>query len=249
MHGLTILSNLAELENSNYEGYKMLGYKLKETGEYENALSAFKKVLELRPADPQSYRDCALAYGDLGKYQQALQMLNTGLTKTYIEEMYDMYEGIEEVFLTEINHLVTLHKNKLNLEGIDKKILSSMEMDLRIVMNWNLSNTDIDLWITDPTGEKCYYENTQTKIGARLTDDFTEGFGPEQFMLKKTVKGKYKIEIDFYSDSEVKLPVPVTMMLEVYKYYGTAREEKKIITLQLQRDTGREVFVGEVDFN
>ena len=30
-----------------------------------------------------------------------------------------------------------------------------MPVDLRIVMNWNMNNTDIDLWVTDPNEEKC----------------------------------------------------------------------------------------------
>ena len=45
--GLKILSNLAEMENANYELYKMLGYKLKEAGDYENEVTAFKKVVEM----------------------------------------------------------------------------------------------------------------------------------------------------------------------------------------------------------
>ena len=117
-NGLTILSNLAELENGSYELYKMLGYKLKEAREYEGELSAFKKVKELRPNDPQSYRDCALAYLDLGNYQQALDMLYEGMTKSYSNEMDRMYSGIEEIFLTEINRIIALHKNELNLKNV-----------------------------------------------------------------------------------------------------------------------------------
>ena len=71
-------------------------------------------------------------------------------------------------------------------------------------MNWNMNNTDIDLWITDPNGEKCYYSNPATAIGGKISNDFTEGFGPEQFLLKKGIKGKYKIEIDYFNDAQTK---------------------------------------------
>jgi TonB-dependent SusC/RagA subfamily outer membrane receptor len=245
--GLTILSNLAELENGNYELYKMLGYKLKEAGDYEAALSAFKKVLELRPNDPQSFRDCALAHLDMGHYQQALDMLYEGLTKSYSDEMDRMYEGIEEVFLTEINRIIALHKKELKLGKIDKQLIAPMPADVRVVMNWNKNNTDIDLWVTDPNGEKCYYSHNTTAIGGRMSNDFTEGFGPEQFMLKTGVKGKYKIQINYYNDTQVTMAGPTTIMAEIYLHYGTAREEKKIITLQMEKGKQGEIFIGEVE--
>lgn len=245
-NGITVLTNLAEMENSNYELYKMLGYKLKEAGDFEGELAAFKKVLELRPADPQSYRDCALANADLGNYQQALDMLYEGMTKSYSAEMNRMYYGIEEIFLTEINRLISLHKNRLDLKNIDKKLITAMPSDVRVVMNWNKNNTDIDLWVTDPNGEKCYYSHKTTQMGGRMSDDFTEGFGPEQFILKTGSKGKYKIQINYFGDTQVTLSGPTTVMAEIYLYYGTNKEEKRIVTLQMEGKRG-EIFIGEVE--
>lgn len=247
VNGISVLSNLAELENGSYELYKMLGYKLKEAADFEGELSAFKKVLELRPSDPQSYRDCALAYEDLGNYQQALDMLYEGMTKSYSTEMNRMYYGIEEIFLVEINRLISRHKQNLNLKNIDKQLIAPMPADIRVVMNWNKNNSDIDLWVTDPNGEKCFYSHKQTEIGGRMSDDFTEGFGPEQFMLKTGVKGKYKIQINYYSDRQVTIAGPTTVMAEIYLHYGTDKEEKRIITLQMQKDKEGEVFIGEVE--
>ncbi len=246
-NGITILSNLAEMENSNYELYKMLGYKLKEAGEYEGELSAFNKVKELRPTDPQSFRDCALANLDLGNEQIALDILYEGMTKSYSQEMNRMYSGIEEIFLTEINRILALHKTGLNTKNIDKKLVAPMPSDLRVVMNWNKNNTDIDLWVTDPNGEKCFYSHKTTAIGGRMSDDFTEGFGPEQFMLKKGIKGKYKIQINYYNDTQVTIAGPTTIMAEIYLHYGTSKEERKVITLQMEKGKQGEVFVGEVE--
>lgn len=247
INGLTVLSNLAEMENSNYELYKMLGYKLKEAGEYEDELAAFKKVLDLRSSDPQSYRDCALAYEDLGNHQQALDMLYEGMTKSYSNEMRQLYNGIEEIFLTEINRIIALHKKTLNVKAVNKELIVAMPADIRVVMNWNKNNSDIDLWVTDPNMEKCYYSHKQSAIGGRMSSDFTQGFGPEQFLLKNGIKGKYKIQINYYSDSQVTIAGPTTIMAEIYTHYGTASEEKKIITLQMQKGKQGEVFVGEVE--
>ncbi|MEP7109197.1 MAG: VIT domain-containing protein [Ferruginibacter sp.] len=243
--GLKILSNLAELETGSYELYKMLGYKLKETGDYEGEMIAFKKLVELRPLDPQSYRDYALALDDAGRHQDALNQLYEGLTKSYSEEMRDIYDGIEEIFLLEINRLVTLHP-KLRLKEIPKSLIQSMPVDLRIVMNWNMNNTDIDLWVTDPNEEKCMYTHTATDIGGRISDDFTEDFGPEQFILKNSLKGKYRIEINYFGDTQVTLAGPTTVMAEIYLHYGMPNEEKRIVILQMDKGKTGAVFIGEV---
>jgi len=118
--GITILTNLAELENGSYELYKMLGYKLKEAGDYEGELSAFKKVMELRPSDPQSFRDCALAYLDLGNYQQALDMLYEGMTKSYSSEMNRMYNGIEEIVFNRDQPNYCITQKELDIKRLIK---------------------------------------------------------------------------------------------------------------------------------
>jgi TonB-dependent SusC/RagA subfamily outer membrane receptor len=244
--GIKILSNLAEMETGSYELYKMLGYKLKESGDYEGEVIAFKKLIELRPLDPQSYRDYALALDDAGHHQQALDQLYEGMSRSYSDEMKNIYEGIEEIFLLEINRLISMHPQKLNLKAMPKAIIQPMPVDLRVVMNWNMNNTDIDLWVTDPGGEKCYYGHSSTEQGGRISNDFTDGLGPEQFILKNAVKGKYRIEINYFGDHQATLAGPTTVMAEIYLHYGMPNEEKRTITLQMEKGKSGAVFIGEV---
>ncbi len=174
-------------------------------------------------------------------------MLYEGVTKRYSPELRNKYNGIEEVFLTEINHIVLMHRKQVNTQRIGKELIVDMPMDVRVVMNWNKNNSDIDLWVTDPAGEKCYYGNRKTKSGGRMSDDFTDGFGPEQFLLKTGEKGKYRIQVNYYSDRQFTIAGPTTVMAEIYLHYGTAREERKIICLQMQKGKEGEVFIGEVE--
>ena len=246
--GLKILSNIAELDVENYELYKLLGYKLKELGETEAACSVFKKVLDWRPFEPQSYRDYGLALRDAGRYQQALDTLYLALVKNYDANVSALYPGIEETLLPEINNLVALEKNKVDASRIPKNILANMPVDIRVVLNWNMNNTDIDLWVTDPDNEKCYYAHKSTNIGGRISSDFTQGLGPEQFLLKKAIKGTYKVEVNYYGDTQVKLAGPTTIMAEVYTGYGTPAQTCRIMTLQMLPAAKGAVFVGEFDF-
>ena len=247
--GLQILTNMAEIDLENHELYKLLGYKLREAGAYEEAVTVFRKVLQWRPQEPHSYRDYGLALADAGLYQQALDTLYTALKKNYSESTAGMYHGIEEIIVTEINQLISLHKKQLDLSGIDNKLIHAMPTDVRVVLNWNKNDTDMDLWVTDPNQETCYYSHKETLIGGRLSNDFTRGYGPEQFLLKKAVRGKYQVKVNYYGDQQFKLSGPTTVMAEIFTHYSDGRQERRLITLQMEKGSKADgVLVGEFEF-
>lgn len=245
---LTILSNIADLDLENSDLYKVMAYKLKQTGNYKQALFITEKVLQWRPMDAQSYRDYALALADVGQYQKALDNLYKVLTQSYSSQSADRDAGIEEIIIAEINNLITKHGTKLNTNGIDKRLIQPLPVDVRVVLNWNKNDTDIDLWLTDPKGEKCYYSNPTTQIGGRISNDFTAGYGPEQFMLKRAVNGKYKIEVDYYGDSQFTISGPTTVTAEIYTRYATGKQQRKIIVMPLEGNSDRTRLIGEFSF-
>lgn len=250
-HGLKVLSSIADLELENEELYKLLAYKLKQAEVYDKELFATEKVLEWRPFDPQSYRDFALALEDNGQYQAALENLYKILTQSYTKELADRDNGIEETIIMEINQLITNHGSKLNLNNINPKIIAELPVNIRVVINWNKDDTDIDLWVTDPNNERCYYSHKETEIGGRLSDDFTGGFGPEQFLLKKAVKGKYKIQTNFYGEQQTGVAGPTAIMAEIYLHYATGKQERKIVVFQNQKENKEKedgVLIGEFEF-
>jgi len=246
--GVRILSNIAELDAENYELYKLMAYKLKEVGDAEAACATFRKVLEWRPFEPQSYRDYGLALEDAGYYQRALDTLYLALTKNYDQNIDGLYPGIEETLLPEINELVARHSLHPDSARISARLLKNMPVDMRVVLNWNQNNTDIDLWVTDPDNERCFYGHRFTAMGGRISNDFTRGLGPEQFLLKKAVKGRYKVEVNYYGDTQVKIAGETTLLVEVYTHYGTPEQKRSLVTLQLQRGAKGASYVGEFEF-
>ena len=250
--GLKVLSSIADLDIENEELYKLLAYKLKQAEIYDKELFITRKVLEWRPFDPQSYRDYALALEDNGQYQQALDNLYSILMQSYTRELADRDDGIEETVLMEINGLISRYGKKLDLKNINPKIIADLPVNIRVVLNWNKDDTDIDLWVTDPDNERCYYGNSQTAMGGRLSNDFTGGFGPEQFLLKKAVKGKYKIRTNFFGERQVGIAGPTAIMAEVYINYATGRQERKIVVFQNQKENGNHdddgILIGEFEF-
>ncbi|MDR1601888.1 MAG: hypothetical protein LBS42_05620 [Tannerella sp.] len=249
--GLLILSCLADLAPENAELFRTLAYKLKERGEYAAELFITGKIKEWRPMDAQSHRDHALALQDNARWQEALDCLYGVLTKSYTPEAAERIAGIEEIIVCEINNLVSRHGSRLNLDEINPKILAGLPVDIRVVINWNKDNTDIDLWVTDPDGEKCDYNHNRTETGGRLSRDFTRGYGPEQFLLKKAIDGKYTIMTNFFGETQLTLSGPTTIMAEIFLYYSSGREERRLITFQDSSAVGRGgkgVLIGEFSF-
>ncbi|MTH16905.1 VIT domain-containing protein [Flavobacterium sp. LC2016-01] len=228
---LLIISNIADLGLENHQLYKTLTYTLRQWKDYDDAVFTAKQVVKWREHEPQSLRDYALTLEDAGKYQEAFNQLIKALEVDYYGEMSGQYEGVEDVVLMDINRMMIEHSG-LKTGKLDKKYLSKMPVDIRIIMNWNQMDVDLDLHVIEPTGEECYYSHTSTAIGGRFSKDFTEGYGPEQYIIRNPVKGKYQIKTDYYGETELTENGPATIMVEIYTTRA-GKTSKKLKTIQL----------------
>jgi uncharacterized protein YfaP (DUF2135 family) len=108
-----------------------------------------------------------------------------------------------------------------------------------IVIGWTSDNSDIDLWVTDPRNEKCYYQHTETEMGGVISRDVTQGFGPEEFRLKKAWKGKYKVQANLYGDRRHDLGGAISIKADLYTDYGKPTQKRKTINFRVT--TNKEV--------
>lgn len=228
---LLILSNIADLGLENHQLYKSLTYLLRQWEAYDDALFTANQVAIWRAQEPQAHRDLGLTLEDNKKYQAAFDELIKALEVNYFAEMSGQYEGVEDIILMDINRMLTEHKS-INSEKLDKKYLNKMPIDVRIILNWNQMDTDIDLHVIEPTSEECYYGHRDTEIGARFSKDFTQGYGPEQYLLRNAVKGKYIIKTNFFGESALTENGPTTVMVEIYTTKN-GKTERTLQTIQL----------------
>ena len=240
---LRVLSNIAEMQLENHELLRILGHRLQQLKYFEFAKIVFQDLIKMREEEPQSYRDLALLLADNKEYQASADMLY----KMIITKWDGRFSEIELIALNEFNRLITLHKAEINCDKFDKKLIESMPVDIRVVLNWDADACDMDLWVRDPHDNDCSYQQNLTAIGAKMSRDFTRGYGPEEFMLRRAIAGKYKVKANYYGSSSQKLRGETTIQLELYIKYGTNKEEKKEITLRL-KNIKDFVDVGEFEF-
>ena len=235
---ILVVSNLAELSLDDPQLLRMLGYKLSNYSAKKEAVQVFCKVAQLREEEPQSFRDLGLALAEDAQYNEAAKNLYRVVTNEWSSRFGD----VQLVTLNDLNSLIARHQG-IDVSYIDKRLLKKEPVDVRVVLSWDTDNCDMDLWVTDPKDEKCYYQNTLTYLGGKISRDVTQGYGPEEFMIKKSMKGQYKVQVNYYGSNSQKQLMPVSLRITFYTHFGTPQQKQEETTVRLS-NTKEVIEVG-----
>jgi hypothetical protein len=237
-----ILSNLAELSLESPQLLRVLGKKLQVLNQNADAVLIFEKLLKLKGEEAQSYRDLGLAYEANGNNQLAINTLYDAVRK----EWNGRFPEIELIIMNEINNIISAYP-KLDYSFIDERLIKKEPVDIRVVLTWDTDNCDMDLWVTDPDGEKCFYGNKLTRLGGKISCDFTAGYGPEEFMIKKAVSGEYSVQSNYFGTRSQTVLAPVNLHLVFITNYGRPNQNKQEVSVRL--DNNKDVIdVGKFKF-
>jgi hypothetical protein len=240
---LRILSNLAELRLEDASLLRVLGYRLRQLGFPGLAVWTFGEALRLREEEPQSRRDLALACAEAGEGQRALDLLWEVARRPWDARFRD----VNLIALGELNALAATAKARIDTSAVDPRLLRNLPVDIRVVLNWDTDNSDMDLHVVDPRGEACLFSHNRTALGGRISADVTDGYGPEEFLLRRAIPGAYQVRANFFGTRQQTAIGATTVVLELYLRYGTGRMENKSITLRLDGPS-RTVDIGKFTF-
>ena len=193
---------MAELELENAQLLRNVGYLLEQFGEISLAIQVFRKVKKLRGEEPQSNRDLAtvLAKSNIKEnMEEAINLLNQIVQKDW----HPRFHQIEATAATELNRMLTYMKygsfafhNVQNYQ-MDKRLLSPVDVDIRVVLYWDADNTNVELMVEEPNKETCFAFNNHSKIGGMMSRDFTGGYGPVEYQVEIEMCGT-----DLFLDSQ-----------------------------------------------
>ena len=129
----------------------------------------------------------------------------------------------------------------------DERLVKLLDTDVRITIAWDTDQTDIDLWIIEPSKEKCFYSAPRSFIGGYMSQDMTQGYGPEEYFVRRAMPGTYEIKANYYGSSSQKALGPTTVRVDIYTDYGRAIEKRQTLTVRLSPDEGSNiVHLGEI---
>ena len=244
-----------ELPTSNDDTLTAISKRLIRYGAIDEAIPLLRRVIRNDPARPQPWRDLALALdrsADTPKISttvkrvrltEALELFNHVLSNPWDGR----YDGIEVISLMEANRVLDrLEKagGKGTLAG--ETFRRDMPVDLRIVVSWNVDATDMDLWVDEPGGERAMYSHPRTALGGRLSNDMTQGYGPEEYLLKKAAPGTYEIRMDYYGSDIVNPNGAVAIQAEIWRNWGSKTETLRVVDLEFTDDDQDEYLVATV---
>jgi tetratricopeptide (TPR) repeat protein len=217
------LSCLVEQHPREGEANRLVGYACLALGQYAPAAELFERVRLNRPFEPQSYLEEGLALEALGRWGEAARNYEICIGRAF--PRHDA-----ECKVVASYHYARLLAGRLREGGLDapakaqvearlaalRKSLSGDELArraLQLTIHWNTDSTDIDLWVVEPEGEKCFYGHRETGAGGKLFWDTTTGYGPELYQRAQGGKGVFDVLIHYYGNNSARLSVPTSVLL------------------------------------
>lgn len=264
-----IISNLAEFKLEDAALWRSMGWRAREARSYELSILAFRKVLKLRGEEAQSRRDLALVLAEYGKWLRNFAS-NPYAPQPYIEEAMKLFADaafnvrarksgirgndfqVSIIALEELNGLISWVESeewrlgkKPKVPEFDAAYRRDLPVKLRIVMSWDVDQTDIDIHVLEPNGEEAYYGHRRTSEGGFVSEDVTTGYGPEEYLKKDLERGVYKICSNYFASHQTSLTGAATITVCVYTDWGTKDEKFELITFRLDKPK-KKLLIGEV---
>ena len=236
---VSILKSIAKKAKDNPKALKTIAYHLEKIGDFQNAKTIYQRLLLIRPLDEQSYRDLVLIYKENQDYELAASLYNLMLNNK-IKNVNML--GLQETVVNEAAHLYWTKFDKLSQTDFPLKTLKTyipkndwrkFGFDYRIIFDWNDPAVEFNVQFVDPKNK--YYNWSHTILDDRdlLEDELNYGYNTEEFIIEKSDRGKWIINIENYSIQDNSNPT--YLKYTVYKNYGRPNEIKKVEVINLNK--------------
>ena len=237
---LRVLSSLVENNPGNTVVARDVGFSAMQWGLGGEAYHLFRRVAKSRPYEPQTYFAMARCLTDMKAADAAIVWYEVALAGQWPRRFgeFRRIAGLEYRQL-----LARIKRGELACSVPDyaaarlKSVDSQFQLpasDLVVVIGWNTDGTDVDLHVTEPNGETCFYSHTRTRAGGAITNDVTQGFGPEMYHIPRAGKGTYRVQVKYFSSDANRLSTRTRVYVTIYRHWGTDRQTviRRAVTLR-----------------
>jgi tetratricopeptide (TPR) repeat protein len=247
------LSSVIEVFPARGDALRLVGYRLLDMGQAAQAAQLFRRVQKQRPFEPHSYRDLARSLEESGKYAAAALQYEIVLAGNWHARFRDSLKVVaREEYARMMQEAIRKKALRKELadhfgERLEKMTAPQPKSDLRVTISWNTDATDVDLWVIEPDGTKCFYQHARTKNGGELSQDQTQGYGPERYQVKAAQPGVYTVLVHYYRPNPNLLGGETHVNVSVARQAGTAQEQVERHTVILKKHN-QQVEVCKIKF-
>jgi hypothetical protein len=107
-------------------------------------------------------------------------------------------------------------------------------MELQITLDWNVDDVDVDLLVTDPSGQQVRADRGETRAGGRVLWNARTGYGPELFRQPAATPGPWLVQATYQWNSSEQWAIPAVVLgvLDLAPY-DVARFRRTLATVAL----------------
>ena len=236
---VSILKSIAKKAKDNPKALKTIAYHLEKIGDFQTAKIIYQRLLSIRPLDEQSYRDLVLIYKENHDYELAASLYDLILNNKL--KNVNML-GLQQTVVNEAAHLYWTKFDNLSQTDFPLKTLKkyvpkndwkNFGYDYRIIFDWNDPAVEFNVQFVDPKNK--YYNWSHTVLDDKdlLEDELNYGYNTEEFIIEKSDRGKWIINIENYSIQDESNPTYIKYT--VFKNYGRPNEIKKTEVINLNK--------------
>lgn len=238
-----VLLSALDAPQANNETIAIVAGRLSRWGEHDRAVGLFERLHAFETHRPQPARSLAAALaaraavrsGGLARadYDRALQLLEEVIETRPAPD----YQGLEMVALMDANRLLPRYKRVGGTrEPLDPRLVALLDVDMRVLLEWNAGNNDLDLHIAEPSGQTANYGRRATRIGGRVSDDMTAGYGPEEYLLRHAPDGEYRVMTNAYAADRIDPNGVPTATARLIRDWGRPSEREEVVDVELRPD-------------
>lgn len=250
-----------ELDNATLITRTNVADRLLMFGRTPDAIALYRDVLPASQDRPQPFYNLALALIQAGDkatgperdalYGEAFEHLVHVINSPWEDDC----EGIHLIALQDLNRtLARLPKRKRQkfekALGLDKAYYQNLPVDIRVLIDWTADDADLDIHVIERVGaedeEEAYYSNPATERGGRVSNDMTEGYGPEEYMIRRAPDGLYRVESDYYAQDDYAEDGALKLRARLWRNFGRKTESFETVIIEMLEEKEDAYVLGEI---
>jgi tetratricopeptide (TPR) repeat protein len=198
-------SAVVELLPQDAGAQRALASVLKQAGDLRGAYDRLRAAADLAAKDRRLAFELADVANRLGETAEARERFEAivGDAETPEAVRYPAKQRLAQVYRQLAREADAAGKatDAAALEAAitELAIAGGTENDIKVYLTWDTDRSDVDLWVTNPAGERVFYSHKQGQFGDALYDDVTTGYGPESFTAPTARAGEYLVQVNYYS--------------------------------------------------
>jgi len=227
-----ILRKIEENNLTNPEILKAIAYQFQKLKALKEAINSYKKTFKLRPKYTQSYRDLANAFNE---NEQFIQSWRTYMT-AFLKKMTTANTTIGNIMYTEMEWLYYNRKNqaKIKQKFVPRfKNRKDFENDVRILVEWNITDADFDLEFVNPQKQSYVFDHTSFNSESLIFEEKKLGYSMKDFMIDKITDGEWLMNLKYYGN---KKEVPTYFKVTIYYNWGRPNQKQQTTVFKLSRE-------------